>query len=169
MKEKSYITMTYNLKVLDSKNSASDLSNIKVIDPLIREITFSKNFGGFLEFLKNHFQKVESSLKKFWILAFWSSHTMHMIHMRSAKCCSQFIKYNFFKKTNIYFWEFFHIPNLQVTGNSTLITLVSYNVISKNITNKFWSLSLSFHHLEIAFRWNGQDRFMVFFWRTKWS
>lgn len=70
MKEKSYIIMKYNLKVLDSKNSASDLSNIKVIDPLIREITFSKNFGGFLEFLKNHFQKVESSLKKFWILAF---------------------------------------------------------------------------------------------------
>lgn len=70
MKEKSYIIMTYNLKVLDSKNSASGLINIKVIDPLIREITFSKIFGGFLEFLKNHFQKVESSLKKFWILAF---------------------------------------------------------------------------------------------------
>lgn len=78
MKEKSYIIMTYNLKVLDSKNSASDLSNMKVIDPLIREITFSKIFGGFLEFLKNHFQKVESLDSSILILAY-NAHDSHEI------------------------------------------------------------------------------------------
>lgn len=77
MKEKSYIIMTYNLKVLDSKNSASDLSNIKVIDPLIREITFSKNFGGFLEFLKNQFSKeiLDSNI----LILAYNAHDSHEI------------------------------------------------------------------------------------------